>query len=116
MLFRSRDGNWWVPCTCRESANKSQKNKALSRQENIAWDHKVAETRGDVLALIANTRTRRNRLLFPDLLVLSRSFSSPGTLSHLWVRAQLPESFIYWKYRTARVQRAAVARKNLVCY
>lgn len=45
-----------------ENANKSQKNKALSRQENIAWDHKVAGTRGDVLALIANTRTGRNRL------------------------------------------------------
>lgn len=45
-----------------ERVQTSQKNKALSRQENIAWDHKVAETRGDVLALIANTRTRRNRL------------------------------------------------------
>lgn len=43
--------------------NRSRKKpKKLLKQKNIVWDRKVAETRGDVLALIANKRARRNEL------------------------------------------------------
>lgn len=40
-------------------SQKKKKKKALSRQKNIVWDHKVAEIGGDVLALISNKRARK---------------------------------------------------------